>query len=498
MNLQRTYYQCGLGAELSRTARDGKTCVPRGKVWIVEARVENSIACRWLRQMLIGQDSSCDSRPDGPFTSKFETAVPESDQDTDPLCYSPSILQVILQRSTAKDLGPPPDGGRAAWTQVVMSHLINFNAFGYLLSFGIFQDYYTDTLGYSKPNVSWVGTVGLFLVYFMAAFSGRAMDAGFYRLTLECGLALQLLGVFMTSLSTEYWQLLLSQGICQGIGNGLLFCPAVALVSTYFSAKRRAVAVAWVACGGATGGIVFPAIAQSLLGRIGFAWTVRVMGFVMLFNAILVITFSRTRLPPRKTGPFVDWDAFREPTYVLSFWGLFFAYYYIRSFGQDVLDASDYSSFSLLLLINGMGAVGRLVPALVSDRFFGPVNTIVPCIFFAGMLLFCWIAVRSLGGLYAWVATYGFFGGGVQSLALAASTSFTPDLEKIGIRMGMVFTIVSFACLSGPPIGGRLVEVHDGGYLLAQVFSGMVVVGGSLLLVGARLAKTGIRFQKRV
>ena len=58
------------------------------------------------------------------------------------------------------------------------------------------------------------------------------MDAGYYRHVASAGLGLQVLGVFMTSLVTNYWQLLLAQGICQGLGNGLVFTLTVALVST--------------------------------------------------------------------------------------------------------------------------------------------------------------------------------------------------------------------------------------------------------------------------
>lgn len=247
----------------------------------------------------------------------------------------------------------------------------------------------------------------------------------------------------MTSLSTEYWQLFLAQGICQGIGNGLLFCPAIAVVSTYFSSRKRAVAISLVACGGGTGGMVFPAVAQTLLDRIGFAWTVRVMAFIMLFNAILILTFSRTRLPPRKVGPLVDRDAFREWPFVLfcvgiflGFWGLYFGYYYIRPFSRDVLHVSQYSSFSLLLVVNGVGIPGRITPALLSDRFVGPVNMIVPFTFVSGLLVLCWIVVDSASKLYVWAAFYGFFAGGVQSLFQAASSSFTSDLQKVGTRIG--------------------------------------------------------------
>lgn len=45
----------------------------------------------------------------------------------------------------------------------------------------------------------------------------------------------------------------------------------------------------------------------------------------------------RTRLPPRKSGPLVEWGAFKEPSYVLFtfgvfllYWTLYFAFFYVR------------------------------------------------------------------------------------------------------------------------------------------------------------------------
>lgn len=103
------------------------------------------------------------------------------------------------------------------------------------------------------------------------------MDAGYYRQAIVCGSLLQLIGVFTTSVSTMYWQVFLVQGICGGIGDGLVFCPTVALISTYFT-KKRALAMTFALSFSSTGGIIFPLIAQQLQPKAGFAWTVRVMG----------------------------------------------------------------------------------------------------------------------------------------------------------------------------------------------------------------------------
>jgi len=249
------------------------------------------------------------------------------------------LTRVVTGRSAASswvDPGPPPDGGRLAWTQAFMGHLVIFTTWGYVSSYGAFQAYYVEALGHPPSDISWVGSVQIFLLFFISTFTGRAMDAGLFRPIFAVGLFLQLLGVFMTSLSTKYWQLFLAQGICTGIGNGMQFAPTMALISTYFT-SHKTLAIAIAASGTATGGMLFPGLVEALLPRIGFPWTIRVLGFIMLPIGLVSLMVLKTRLPPRKSGPLVEWTAFKEPPFVLFvggmffvFWSLYFAVYYVR------------------------------------------------------------------------------------------------------------------------------------------------------------------------
>lgn len=342
-----------------------------------------------------------------------------------------------------------------------------------------------------------VGSVQIFLLFFVGTFSGRATDYGLFKLTFLVGSILQLVGVFMTSLSTKYWQLFLAQGICTGLGNGLIFCPALALLSTYFT-KKRSLAIGIAASGSATGGVVFPVIVQQLLPKLGFPWTVRVLGFVILALQAVALTFTKTRLPPRKTGPLVEWAAFKEVPYTLfavamflNFWGLYFAFYYIGSYGRDILGISQAEAITNLLILNGVGIFGRLIPAYLADRYFGPLNTLVPCVFISGLLLYCWTAVTSKSGLVGFAVIYGLFASGIQALFPATLASLTTDLKKAGVLMGMIFSVVSFACLTGPPLAGALIQRRNGSYLYAQMFAGSVMMGGCITLVASRVFKKG-------
>ncbi|KAI4181675.1 MAG: hypothetical protein L6R41_006477 [Letrouitia leprolyta] len=118
----------------------------------------------------------------------------------------------------------------------------------------------------------------------------------------------------------------------------------------------------------------------------------------------------------------------------LVFWGLCFAFYYVGSFGRDILDISQEESINNLLMINGVGLVGRLVPAHLAHRYFGPLNMIIPFVFVSGLLLFCWAAVADSHGLVIWTLFYGLFAAGIQSLFPATLSSLTTDLKKTGLK----------------------------------------------------------------
>ncbi|KAJ4154777.1 hypothetical protein LMH87_000055 [Akanthomyces muscarius] len=343
---------------------------------------------------------------------------------------------------------PPPDGGLTAWLQVLAGHLIVFNTWGYIISFGIFQPYYQDQLSLDPSAVSWIGSVQICLVLLVGAFSGRLFDAGYFKPMLVVGALLQLVGIFTASVATTYWQLFLSQGLCTGLGCGTIFAPMVANTSTYF-AKRRTLAISASACGGATGGIVFPLIARNLLHSIGFGWTMRIMGFVVLAVYAIVLVCVRTRLAPRKAGAFIDTTAFQEVTYVLfaismfiTLWATYFVYFYARAYAVNVLNGSQDDSFNMLIVINAVGIPGRMVPAYLSDRYFGAVNVFLPTVLAMAVCVFAWVGVKTIIDEYIWIIFLGYFGAGIQGLFPATLAGLTKDLSKSGTRIGMIFSVL--------------------------------------------------------
>lgn len=230
-----------------------------------------------------------------------------------------------------------PDGGWTAWSQVLAGHLINAMTWGYAASFGVYQLHYVQTLKLPSSQVSWIGSVQIFLCFGTCVVSGRLSDAGYARETVLVGCMLAVFGTFMTSLCHTYWQILLAQGVCVGLGLGIAFMPAISVCSSYFK-KNRPLALSISAIGTSVGSVVFPATVQYLTPQIGFPWAVRCSAFIALLFSITALLLLKPRIAPRKSGPIVEWSAFRELPYVLfalgsflNFYAMYFAFFYVSA-----------------------------------------------------------------------------------------------------------------------------------------------------------------------
>ena len=150
----------------------------------------------------------------------------------------------------------------------------------------------------------------------MGIISGCLTDAGYFHSTTILGATLVVFGTFMTSLSHNYWQVLLAQGLCTGLGNGLLLTPMMTLITTYFR-RRLPLVMGIAACGSTTGGLIYPSMARSLLPTIGFGWTMRGIGFIQLGTFVAALACGEPRPASRRSAPIVDWSVFREAEFTL-------------------------------------------------------------------------------------------------------------------------------------------------------------------------------------
>lgn len=195
-------------------------------------------------------------------------------------------------------------------------------------------------------------------------------------------------------------------------------------------------------------------------------------------------------------------SAFKEVPYTLYciaaflfFWSLYVGFYFVGSFSTNVLHSSQSTGINLLMVINGVGVPARLIPAYIAQRT-GPLNLIIPQVLATGIVLYTWIAVTSVTGLWIFSVFYGIAVNGLQALFPVVLTSLTKDQTKQGVRTGMAFSIAGFAVLTGPPIAGALLETANGNFLGLQLFAGTSMMASAVVLVCARFAAAGFHRAK--
>lgn len=184
----------------------------------------------------------------------------------------PVAGSVATEKADALHSAEPPDGGTRAWLQVAGCILMFFNVWyewesaahpelrliatfrGFTFAFGSFSSYYELTyIPKTSPSaIQWIGSIQSSLLITMGVITGQLFDRGYFKSLVLTGAVLSTFAVMMLSLSTTFWQILLSQGVCIGLGSGMVFTPSTALVARSFK-KHRAIAMGVVAVGAPTG-----------------------------------------------------------------------------------------------------------------------------------------------------------------------------------------------------------------------------------------------------
>ncbi|OJJ54790.1 hypothetical protein ASPSYDRAFT_160147 [Aspergillus sydowii CBS 593.65] len=384
---------------------------------------------------------------------------------------------------------PPPNGGLVAWLHVAGGFMLFFNTWGMMNTFGVFQTYYESGALFhrSSSDISWIGSVQATMLLMVGFITGPIYDRGYLRPLLIAGSFGIVFGLMMLSLCKEYWQILLAQGFCVGIGAGCLFVPCVSILPTYFSSKLGA-ALGLAVSGSSLGGIIYPIVLHRLIEPLGFGWAVRVIGFIALGTLLLPIAVMKQRVKPPKARALIDWTAFTDIPYMvlviavlIAFMGLFSLFFYISYVGTARHLTSDDMAFYLVPILNAASCFGRTIPNAMADKF-GPFNLIAPCCMMVGVLMLCLIAVTNQAGLIVIAVFSGFFSGALIGLPPLCFVAITKDKSKIGTRIGMGFGIGALGVLAGGPGAGDILSGSG-----SMNWNGVWIFGGVSTLVASAI-----------
>lgn len=404
-------------------------------------------------------------------------------------------------------LPPPPNGGTSAWLHVLGGFMLFFNTWGILNTFGIYQTYYEsgDLFIENASNISWIGAIQAYCVLLVGFLSGPIYDRGYFRSLLVVGSFGVVFGHMMLSICHTYWQVLLTQGFCVGIGAGCLFVPCIAILPSYWSTKLG-LAVGLAAAGSSMGGVVYPIVFYKLIDQVGFGWSTRVIGFIAMATLLVPNFVMKLRFKPPKARALIDWSAFTDGPYMLAvvaamvgFIGLYVMFFYISYYAQEAQITNAAMSFYIVPIFNAASTFGRTLPNALSDKT-GPVNLIAPGALVVGALQFAMIGVKSEAALIVVAILFGFFSGVFIALPPVLFVALTKDKTKIGTRIGMGFGILGFGVLAGGPGGGDLLGSGPGNldWTSLWVYAGVTGIVSGLLFIVLRTWRAGPKLMVKV
>ncbi|KAF7899127.1 uncharacterized protein EAF01_008340 [Botrytis porri] len=388
-----------------------------------------------------------------------------------------------------------PEGGLQAWLVVFGSWCGMFCSFGIANSTGSFQAYLASNqlASYSDSQIGWIFSLYSFILFIGGIYIGPAFDVYGPRYLVLPGSILLVLSVFLFGECTEYWHWIAVFSILGGFASSLTFTPSVAVIGHWFN-KKRGNATGIAATGGAVGGIVFPLLLENLIPKIGFSWTMRVMGFIFVFITALANLLIKPRLPRSQTAqsPHPDIKIFKKPDFAFTVlgvylleWGFFIPVTYITSFAlYQGFDAGI--SYQSLSILSAASVVGRFLPGLVADKI-GRFNTIIMALSLTVFACFVvWLPFgNTYAGLICTVIILGF--------ACGSNVGLTPvcvgqlcDTKDYGRYYATCYSVVSIGCLTGVPIAGVLIETCGGAYWGLILFTGLCYASSAVAMACAR------------
>lgn len=399
-----------------------------------------------------------------------------------------------------------PNGGFTAWLQVAVSFMIHFVVIGIASIFGVFQEAYTkEAIFFGTPTiyVTLVGAAGTLFLFIFGPISGYICAKFGYRHACASGAVIMTLGLSIGALSTEFWHLIVTQGILFGIGANMAWVPSLAIISHWFD-KRKGLAMGISVAGGGVGGLTLAPLTRFLITVLGWPSTLVIIscgcGFILLVSAY----FMQTRLPPAKHKDF-DFPSFLRDSRFLRyffiigciFWGYFIPVFFLSLYAVDQ-GMTPTQGALIIALLNAGSSAGRLTMGICAD-YLGHIKMLSLCLYVSAIsVLIIWPFSTTFGMLSFFSVIFGFFIGGAISIAPTGIVDIF-GTKHIGTITGMIYPGGGVGNFAGPLISAWLLDKFTSTPRLIGVahqtyFLPVIILNGCILLIGGSISFSFIKW----
>ncbi|KFY87562.1 hypothetical protein V500_06892 [Pseudogymnoascus sp. VKM F-4518 (FW-2643)] len=256
---------------------------------------------------------------DDQLTSYPNNGSSETDTEKTPIGLAPLA-------PLAPEADVAPDGGYG-WVVVACVFMINAHTWGINSSYGVFLSYYLQHgffPGASPLEYAFVGGLSIAMSQVVSPLATYLIRRFGIYIPLLLGIVLQTAALLGASFATDIWHLFLSQGVCFGLGMGLIFNATVGLIPQWFD-HHRSFANSIGTAGSGIGGLIYSLATQAMIESLGLGWAFRILAIC----SCSVICVAALLIRDRNVAVGAIYNAFdlrllRRPQFLLTLaWACF-------------------------------------------------------------------------------------------------------------------------------------------------------------------------------
>ncbi|GEK34978.1 MFS transporter [Kurthia sibirica] len=382
-------------------------------------------------------------------------------------------------------------------------------------SSGVFIIPFEEEFGWSRSQISFAFAIGLFVYGLSGPFMAAFVEVFGLKRMMSYSMALLAIGLLLTLVMSQPWQLIIIWGFIIGIGTGLFLSVLSTQVANRWFTKHRGLAVGILTAATATGQLVLLPVLAALVES--YSWR-HAIAFIFLLSVIMlliILLFMKNWPSDKKLQPFGELHSNTPQVQVIfqtqnpflivyhslleglrnrTFW-LLAGSFFICGFSTSGLIGTHFISYcmsygfplivaaSMLSFMGIFDLIGTTVSGLLSDKIDNR------------WLLFWYYLLRGLSllalpfaldsGSYSWLIIFSIFYGLDWIATVPPTIGLTRrefGLQKSAMMYGWIFAFHQLGA-GLAAYGGGFIFNAFGSYKWAFLLAGLFCLIGSLFVI---------------
>ncbi|TVY85392.1 Fujikurins efflux protein [Lachnellula suecica] len=384
----------------------------------------------------------------------------------------------------------PADGGPAAWRLLIAAFVFEALLWGFPISFGVFQDYYSKQPEFEgSSQIALIGTMAQGTCYLGAPLSALLTKRfpEYHRQQIWLGWPICIGGLVAASFT--------SSGLMYGVGFIVLTYPIISMVDEWWI-QRKGMAFGVISAASGASGAVMPFITSALLERYGYKRTLQATAVAMALLTGPLIPLLKGRLPPAEHGVVarVNWSFLRKPLFyiyalstLIQGLGFFFPVVYLPTYAS-ALGLSATKGALILAIMSIAQTLGQFAFSLMTDKKFSVSGLVMGCSVMATIaVLAIWGLAKSLGLLILFSIVYGVFAYAFSAMRVGMGKAVSDDPSAVVATYAILVFCQGIGNVLVGPLSSALLSqktVLDA-YAISKFKNVVIFTGGSMFLSAA-------------